>query len=218
MAIQSFDRNYGVGANWVTERRHGDKVLLIKRNVMKAVILRLARRRVNRDLQLTRKQFVLQLLRRRVGDLQRNSGMALKNRFDEIDQIIGRDRAHQAEFKRRLVQVHEVGGAALGVLGFGVNLLQIGLHHAPQLGQMRLRALSMEKRPAQFKLKHLDGARNRRLRYVAPFRRAREIQFLREDEKILDLVHFHCERPALMDLFARSHARACERAQCKSRS
>src|SRR5262249_51079615 len=37
----------------------------------------------------------------------------------------------------------------------------------------------------------LDRTRERRLRHVALFRRAREVQFLRDRKKIADLMHFH---------------------------
>jgi hypothetical protein len=65
------------------------------------------------------------------------------------------------------------------------------MHHTAELGQMRSAALPMKQSAAQLLLKQLDCARQRRLRYVAFFRCAREIEFLCHGEEITNLMHFH---------------------------
>src|SRR6516164_2602676 len=60
---------------------------------------------------------------------------------------------------------------------------------------MREMAFAVKKRAAQFSLQLLNCTRERGLRDVALFGRAREIQFLRDGKKITDLVHLHTGTP-----------------------
>ena len=61
--------------------------------------------------------------------------------------------------------------------GFGLvkNGLHVGQHGAAQLGQVRLIALPVKERAAEFGLEPLDGARQGGLRHIAGLRRTREI-------------------------------------------
>jgi len=52
-------------------------------------------------------------------------------------------------------------------------------------------ALAAEKQPSELLFEKFDGARQRRLRHVAPIARAREIQFLGNCEEVTNLVHLH---------------------------
>src|SRR5262249_16172531 len=60
---------------------------------------------------------------------------------------------------------------------------------------MREMAFAVKKRAAQLSLQLLNRTRERGLRNVALFSRAREIQFLRDGKKITDLVHLHTDTP-----------------------
>ena len=56
---------------------------------------------------------------------------------------------------------------------------------------MRVRALPVKQRAAQLLLELLDRPRQRRPGDVASLRRAGEIQFLTDRQKVADLVHLH---------------------------
>ena len=53
------------------------------------------------------------------------------------------------------------------------DLLEVGLHHAAELGQVRVGALAMEQRAAELLLEQLDGPGERGLRDVAALGGAR---------------------------------------------
>jgi hypothetical protein len=72
-----------------------------------------------------------------------------------------------------------------------IDLLEIGLHHAPELGQVRVRPLAVEERPAELALEKLDCPGQRRLRDVAALGGAGEVQFLSDREEVANLVHLH---------------------------
>ena len=91
---------------------------------------------------------------------------------------------------------------ALGILGAAIDLLEIGLERAAELGEVRVGALAVEQRPAKLLLELLDGAGQRGLRDVAALGRAREIQLLAEREEVADLMHFHwCAGPGSPTVF-----------------
>jgi hypothetical protein len=80
-------------------------------------------------------------------------------------------------------------------------LLEIGLHHASELGQVGVRPLAVEERAAELALEELDRPRQRRLRDVATLGGAREVQFLGDGEEVAHLMHLHgfvpsCAEPA----------------------
>ena len=87
---------------------------------------------VNRHFELAGDQLLLELGRRRIGDLQRDPRMVNLD-GDEIEHLVGHDRAHQAETQRRLLQPDEMLGVALGLIGLAVDLLEIGLDAAAEL-------------------------------------------------------------------------------------
>ena len=92
-----------------------------------------------------------------------------------------------------LAALHAAGKLpeALCVLGAGADLLQIGFQRAAQLAEMGIGALAVKQRAAELLFQLLDGARQRRLRNVRPFRGAREVQFLAQRQEVADLMHFH---------------------------
>ena len=61
---------------------------------------------------------------------------------------------------------------------------------------MRVAALAVEQRPAEFVFQELDGAGERGLRDMALLGRAREIELLADREKVAHLLHFHGGRLA----------------------
>jgi hypothetical protein len=72
---------------------------------------------------------------------------------------------------------------------------QVGPNHLAEIGEMREMAFTVKERPTKLSLELLNRAGERRLRNVALFGRAREVQFLRNGEKITNLMHFHAGTP-----------------------
>ena len=70
-----------------------------------------------------------------------------------------------------------------------------GSYHAAELGEMGEAALAVEKRPAEFVLEQLYGARECRLRDVALLGRPGEIQLLGYGQEVSDLADLHCTLP-----------------------
>jgi hypothetical protein len=157
---------------------------------------------VDRDLEVPLDQLLLELARARIDDLELDAGVAALHTADEVDELVRRDRAHHPELQRGFLQLDEVEGLAPRLARLAVDLLEIGLHHAPELGQVRVRALAMEQRPAELALEELDRPRQRGLRHVAALGGAREVELVRDGEEVADLVHLHgiplsgcCRRP-----------------------
>ncbi len=64
------------------------------------------------------------------------------------------------------------------------------MHALTELGEL-CRPLAAEEITAHLGFELLDRPRQRRLRYIAFIRRAREIEYPRDGEEITHLVHFH---------------------------
>jgi hypothetical protein len=173
-------------------RLHDDHVLLaVERQIVQPVVGRGLRQRIDGRFKLAGDQPLLELRRRGVDDLQRNPGMAQLNGGDEFEHLVRRNRAHQAEPQRRLLQANEILRLPLGLVGLTVDLLQIRLDRAAELREMRIGALAVEQRPAELFFQHLDGPRERGLADIADLSRTGEIQFVAKRQKITDLMHFH---------------------------
>jgi hypothetical protein len=117
--------------------------------------------------------------------------MACANLTDEIDELVRRNGAHNAQLERRSFKLHIVLGETLHRLGILKNLGKVRMDHAAQLSQMRIAAFSMEKQTAEFLLEANDGTRQSGLRHVAFVGGLGEIQFLRHGKEVSDLEHFH---------------------------
>src|SRR5262245_15993868 len=76
-----------------------------------------------------------------------------------------------------------------------VDTFKVRTHHLDEVGKVREMAIAVKKRTTQFSLQLLNRTRERGLRNVALFSRAREIQFLRDGKKVTDLVHLHTGTP-----------------------
>jgi hypothetical protein len=76
-----------------------------------------------------------------------------------------------------------------------VDGFQMGSNHFTEVSKMREMAFTVKKRTAKLSLQLLNRTRQRGLRNVALFSRAREIQFLGDRKKVADLVHFHTGTP-----------------------
>ena len=172
-------------------REHDQELLAVERHVVQPLVLLVRRRAVDRHLEVALDQPLLELLGARIHDLELDAGVAALNRADEVDELVRRDRAHHPELEDRLLQLDEIERLALRLARLLVDLLEIGLHHAPELGEMRVRPLAVEQRPAELALEKLDRPRQRRLRDVAALGGAREVQFLGDGEEVADLVHLH---------------------------
>jgi hypothetical protein len=117
--------------------------------------------------------------------------MACANLTDEIDELVRRNRAHNAQLERGSFKLHIVLGETLHRLRVLKDLGKVRMDHAAQLSQVSIAALSMKKQAAEFLLQANDGARQSGLRHVAFVGGFGEIQFLRDGEKVSDLEHFH---------------------------
>ena len=101
------------------------------------------------------------------------------------------DSAHDAETDLRFLQAEKPLGRRFGCIGIGIELAQMRLDQPAKIGQMRQFALAPQQQSAELLFELLDGARQRRLRDVALFGRAREVQRVGDRQKIADLVHLH---------------------------
>src|SRR5262249_30279277 len=88
-----------------------------------------------------------------------------------------------------------------------VALLEQRMHPFAERREHGARPLAAEQIAAELAFEQLDSARQRRLRHVALFRRAREVQRPGNRQEIPDLVHFHSNSPrqALARLRSRLH-------------
>src|SRR6516165_204558 len=110
---------------------------------------------------------------------------------NKIDNLIRRYRAHDSKLEGHSLQLAEILREALCLDGRLVDSFQVRANHLPEVGEMREVAFAVKKRTTQFSLQLLNRTRERGLRNVALFSRAREIQFLRDGKKVTDLVHLH---------------------------
>src|SRR3954464_5106686 len=146
----------------VLGREHDQELLAIERHIVQPLVLLVRRRAVDCHLEVALDQPPLQLLRARIHDLELDAGVAALNRADEVDELVRRDGAHDPELEHCLFEVDEVERLALGLARLLVDLLQIRLHHPPELGQVRVRPLAVEQRSAELALEKLDRPRQRR--------------------------------------------------------
>jgi len=128
---------------------------------------------------------------------QYDAGVALAEVRHQLNELARRDGAHDAELERCLLQIKEVARLAPGVERLLQHLLQMRQRDAPELGQVRVRALAIEQRAAELELQKLDGADERGRADAALLRRLGEVQVLRRRQKIADLVHLHARALAL---------------------
>jgi len=144
LAIEILHADRALRREAVRGREHDLELLAIEQHVMQPFIGAKLRQREDRDIELSTGEALLQRRGGGIEDVQFDAGMARAHRRNEIEQMGRRDRAHQAEPQRRLLQPHEFLRLALGVLGAAVDLLQIGLEGAAELRQMRVGALRGE--------------------------------------------------------------------------
>src|SRR6516165_3485345 len=114
---------------------------------------------------------------------------------NEIDNLIRRYRAHDSKLERHSLQLAEILREAFCLDGRLVDGFQVRANHLAEVGEVREIALPVKKRTAEFSLQLLNRARERGLRNVALFSRARKIQVLRDGKKVTDLVHLHTGTP-----------------------
>jgi hypothetical protein len=76
---------------------------------------------------------------------------------DELDDLVGSNRAHDTDPERRLLEMHILLGYLLGLPGVLKNTLKIGFDHAAEFCEMGEASLTMKKRAAKFILQQLDG-------------------------------------------------------------
>jgi len=133
--------------------------------------------RIDRDVDPSGDQLLLQLRRGLINDLQLDAGVAGAHVGDEIEQIGWRDGAHQAEAQGSFLQAQELLRLAFGVLGTAIHLVQVRLERAAELGEVSVRALAMKQCAAKLFFQLLDGAGEGGLRHIAALGGTREIQF-----------------------------------------
>src|SRR6516162_480773 len=126
---------------------------------------------------------------------------------NKVDNLIRRYRAHDSKLEGHSLQLAEILREALCLDGRLVDSFQVRANHLAEVGEMREMAFAVKKRAAQLSLQLLNRTRERGLRNVALFSRAREIQFLRDGKKITDLVHLHTDTPRKPPLGPRCYQR-----------
>src|SRR5215469_1236078 len=110
---------------------------------------------------------------------------------NEIDNLIRRYGAHDSQLQGHSLELRDILGQTLCLYGRFVHGFQMRTHHLAQLSEMRQVSLAVKEWPTKLPFELQDRARERRLRHVALFRRAREVQLLSHREEITDLMHFH---------------------------
>src|SRR5262245_40851921 len=107
------------------------------------------------------------------------------------------DARQDAEPERLLLLIQMPLGGCLDAIGLGLNFLEHRACQLAELGEMRATPLAPDQQSAEFSLELLDGARERGLRDVTPFRGTRKVQRLAQCKKISDLIKLHCVPPLL---------------------
>ena len=168
----------------------GDHHLLAKqRHHVGALVGFFARQRIDDDLESASQKARAQIFCIRIAKPQLYVGMAGPNIGDKINDLVGRDCAHDAELERHLLR--EVLRQVLDQHRVMINRLKMRPDHLAELREVCWFAVAVKKRSAELLLEKLDCARQGRLRHIALFASAREIQFLCHRKEITNLMHFH---------------------------
>lgn len=124
-------------------------------------------------------------------DCQFGCGQRLADAAEHADHGRGVDHARHAEPQVDNVALLEPGRQLFGRLGRLECSLEVRLHCPSKFRQMSVCALAVEQQAAEFFLKLLDSACQRRLRDIALLRRLGEVQRPADGQEVSDLVHFH---------------------------
>src|SRR5215470_9757907 len=125
--------------------------------------------------------------------------MAHLQSSNEIDDLIRRYGAHDSQLEGHSLEQLDILGQTLCLDSSLVHGFQMRAHHLAQLGEMRQVPLAVKKWPTKLAFELPYRTRERRLRHVALFRRAREVQFLCHPEEIPNLIHFHDNLTGMVD-------------------
>src|SRR5512139_1566287 len=128
-------------------------------------------------------------------DLEFDVAEALSQFVDMREDETELNAAGYGELERADLAIVDHGRERAGALGAVVTLLQQRKHALAERREHCAWPLAPEKVATQFAFQKLDRARQRRLCYVAFFRRAGEIQRPRDCQEISHLVHFHSDAP-----------------------
>ncbi len=164
-------------------------LLTKQRNRMSALVGFFARQCIDDDLEIASQKARTQIFCIRVAKLQLHVGMADPNIGDEIDDLVRRDCAHDAQLERHLLR--EVVRQALHQRRVMVNRLQMRPDHLAEVREVCRFAVAVKKLSTELLFEKLDCPRQGGLRHIALFACAREIQFLCHRKEITNLVHFH---------------------------
>src|SRR4029077_20344355 len=104
--------------------------------------------------------------------------MARLQSSNEIDNLVRRYGAHDSQPKGNPLELLDILRQTLCLDRGLIHGVQMRAHHLAQLSEMRQVSLAVKMWPTEFTFELLDRTRERRLRHVALFRRAREVQFL----------------------------------------
>src|SRR4051812_26953714 len=105
----------------VVRGHHNHELLAKERNVVQALIRLPAWETVDRDLQFTIQEALLQVRGAGVDDFELDPGMSGLKAADKIEEFIRLNGAHHTELQGRLLKLAEVQRLTLGFLRFGVN-------------------------------------------------------------------------------------------------
>src|SRR6516225_2925330 len=121
--------------------------------------------------------------------------MARLETCNKVDHLVRRNRAHDSKLEGYSFQLTKILRQPFCLDGSLVDSFEVGSNHLTEVGEMCEMAFTVKEGTAEFSLELLNGPGEGRLRNVALFSRAREVQFLRDRKKITDLMHFHAGTP-----------------------
>src|SRR5262249_40963961 len=132
-AVQILRTNRVAGRERMRRRQDDHHLLAKEGHRMHALLVRLVRQTIDCDFKLTLQEPPAELLCAGINDRELDAGAAAGDRLQEIDQLSGRNRTHDADSQRRLLETTEVRRKTLGSARLIVHALQMRHHDAPQL-------------------------------------------------------------------------------------
>src|SRR5262249_9358076 len=143
---------------WVTRADGNHEPLVVERQGMKPIV-EIIRSAEDRDIDLALRQKLLQCACRRVLEIDLNTLVVTDEAGEEVDKPVRSYCAHEADCQIGLIQPYECLGLPLRLSHLREDLFEIGPHHPPQLGQVRVPALAIDQRSAELLFQVLNGSR-----------------------------------------------------------
>src|SRR5438067_10533478 len=110
--------------------QHDHHLLPEQRHEVQVFIFGAVRQAIDRDLQLAFGQPTIELAGAGIDNRELDTRMTDRNRTDKLDELSGRNRAHDADTKRGLLQAGEIARDVFGSVRLVINALQVRQHDA----------------------------------------------------------------------------------------